>query len=208
MKWRNEGRYLMPGGCATCVTSPGHHTWRQIGFDRERRPVIFYSVGHATVRSRATYTPFTTLTHVIALPALKSLHLFPETIHIILLNRLLIFSTTGIRQWNRALHLVSQYVLTTWVRCLSQVKDIHSFVSHQWIVDAKELTWADCRMIARLTGVMEEGGMVEGHKKKETFISVLANNYPQTLGSFLMLRPPAFLFTVWKAVKLVVRYQF
>ena len=42
-----------------------------------------------------------------------------------------------------------------------------------WIVDAKDLTWADCRMIARLTGVMEEGGSVDG-SKKETFISVVS----------------------------------
>ena len=60
-------------------------------------------------------------------------------------------------------------------------------------------------VIARLTGVMEEGS-VEG-SKKETFISVLANNYPQTLGSFLMLRPPAFLLTVWKAVRMVMDPQ-
>ena len=67
LKWRNEGRYIVPGGCATCPTMPGHHTWRQIGFDLERRPVIFYSVGHATSKSRALYKPYTTLTHIINL---------------------------------------------------------------------------------------------------------------------------------------------
>ena len=42
LRWRNEGRYLT--GCSSCLATPGTHVWRQIGFDNERRPAIFFSL--------------------------------------------------------------------------------------------------------------------------------------------------------------------
>lgn len=42
IRWRNEGRFLR--GCQLCPTLPGTHVWRQIGFDNERRPAIFFSI--------------------------------------------------------------------------------------------------------------------------------------------------------------------
>ncbi len=72
-----------------------------------------------------------------------------------------------------------------------------------WIMDLNGMTWADCRLLSRLTGDMEEGASKDGSDggKKESFISVLADHYPQTLGSCVMLRPPVFVFSVWTAVR-------
>ena len=53
-----------------------------------------------------------------------------------------------------------------------------------------------------MTGELEEGNVKdEASGKKETFISVLADHYPQTLGSCVMLRPPVFLFSIFNVVK-------
>lgn len=43
--WRNRGAYL--DGCRACREVPGTHIWRQVGFDRERRPVFFLNLSQA-----------------------------------------------------------------------------------------------------------------------------------------------------------------
>jgi hypothetical protein len=67
LRWRNEGRYFLPGGCPVCRTLPGSHVWRQIGFDKERRPVIFFSLAQVIPRIRLAYRPFDLLVHIIDL---------------------------------------------------------------------------------------------------------------------------------------------
>ena len=68
------------------------------------------------------------------------------------------------------------------------------------------MTFADCRLLLRLTGDMPEGISKDGTGggKKESFISVLADHYPQTLGSCIMLRPPSYVFQVWRGVRAVM----
>jgi len=72
-----------------------------------------------------------------------------------------------------------------------------------WIMDLHGMTWADCRLLLRLTGDMEEGISKDGTPggKKESFISVLADHYPQTLGNCIMMRPPVYITSVWLGVR-------
>jgi len=159
IRWRNEGRYhSSPSGCQLCVVNPGLHTWRQIGFDKERRPAIFFSLTQVLPRLRHSTKPFDTLLHLINL--LDNGH---------------------------------------------KTMEPGAACGFTWIIDLQGMTWADCRVVSKLTAEMEEGGVrapgSDGPSKKETFISVLADHYPQTLGSCVMLRPPVFLLQVWKAVR-------
>lgn len=41
---------------------------------------------------------------------------------------------------------------------------------------------------------------------KESLISVLADHYPQTLGSIILLRPPYFVYSLWNALKKVTEH--
>jgi len=67
LRWRNEGRFFRPGGCPTCAVLPGRHVWRQIGFDNERRPVVFFSLAQVVPKVRNSYKPFETVCHIIDL---------------------------------------------------------------------------------------------------------------------------------------------
>jgi hypothetical protein len=159
IRWRNEGRYhSFAGGCKLCVANPGVHTWRQIGFDKERRPAIFFSLTQVLPRIRHSSKPFETLVHLINL--LENGH---------------------------------------------KTMEPGAACGFTWIIDLQGMTWADCRVVSKLTAEMDEGGVrasgSDGPLKRETFISVLADHYPQTLGSCVMLRPPVFLLQVWKAVR-------
>ena len=161
VRWRTEGRYFVPGGCALCVAAPATHVWRQIGFDKERRPVIFFALSQVVPHIRNSYKPMETLIHIINL--LENGH---------------------------------------------KTMEPGAACGFTWIMDLQGMTWADCRLLQRLTGDMEGGGSKDGKpitgsgkNQRETFISVLADHYPQTLGACVMLRPPVFLLSVFKAVK-------
>jgi hypothetical protein len=63
LRWRNEGRYLI--GCPHCLVLPGYHVWRQIGFDNEGRPAVFFSLAQVLPKIRMSYKPFKTLIHIL-----------------------------------------------------------------------------------------------------------------------------------------------
>jgi len=156
MRWRQEGRYL--GGCVICPKVPGAHTFRQIGFDRERRPVIFFSATQVSPRVRGSYTPFEALLHLV-------------------------------------------HTLENGHKCMEP----DAARGFTWVADLQGVSFADCRTLLRLTGNMEGGAEIPsprgGKSKRETLISVLADHYPQTLGSCVMLRPPRFVNAAWSAVR-------
>mmetsp|Transcript_62243 Transcript_62243/g.124763 ORF Transcript_62243/g.124763 Transcript_62243/m.124763 type:complete len:776 (+) Transcript_62243:333-2660(+) len=156
LRWRNEGRYFMPEGCPQCRQTPGTHVWRQIGFDKERRPVIFLSLSQVLPLIRASYNPFQTLFHIVDV----------------------------LENGHKTMEPEAAYGFT-------------------WVIDAHGASMADVRLISRLTGEMEEGQSKDGTPggKKESFISVLGDHYPQTLGSCAILRAPMFIMTVWNAVR-------
>ena len=67
LRWRNEGRFFLPGGCPGCLALPGRHVWRQIGFDNERRPVVYFSLAQTLPKVRNSFKPFETVCHIIEL---------------------------------------------------------------------------------------------------------------------------------------------
>ena len=52
LAFRARGQYFIPEGCSKCGSVPGRHSWRQIGWDKERRPVVFFSITQTLPKTR------------------------------------------------------------------------------------------------------------------------------------------------------------
>mmetsp|Transcript_44259 Transcript_44259/g.100038 ORF Transcript_44259/g.100038 Transcript_44259/m.100038 type:complete len:167 (-) Transcript_44259:81-581(-) len=70
MEWRRSGKYREDSlGCAVCRAHPGAHPWRQVGFDKQRRPAVYIcfaqGTGHADGSCEAFYEWESVLPHIV-----------------------------------------------------------------------------------------------------------------------------------------------